>query len=100
MKTTEAERIKMRFGPVNPPAWFSEFNASAPGLLGYDWNIQTPLGVLSVTFYRDWIACRFENIKAALTVVDCNEFSGKWNFHGEDREQTMRHWLGIIMRTK
>lgn len=35
-----------------------------------------------------WIATRFKNPKAAVTLVDCNQFSGKWNFH------CWRNWTG------
>lgn len=46
--------------------------------------IHTRAGVLWCKPYDNWLACRFEDVALARSVVghDClNLFSGKWNWH-------------------
>lgn len=66
------------------------------GTFGYDYVLDTPLGVLHVSFYEPgdemdpalWINTRFEDVPRALAVIGdhrggvygMNPFSGKWNF--------------------
>jgi len=56
---------------------------------GADHSIQTIAGELRITPHGTWIACRFEDIEAAKTILPfwpkriearLNGFSGKWNF--------------------
>lgn len=43
-----------------------------------DYVINTKHGELHLTVYDDWVAGRFVDPRAP---VDCNPYSGKWNFH-------------------
>lgn len=52
----------------------------------YRYVIGTTLGLLWVTPFEDWIACRFEDVAKAREVYACNSFSGKYNFHSDDCE--------------
>lgn len=45
------------------------------------WQLVTPLGPLTITPLDNWIACRFDKPEIAKRYVDCNPYSGKWNFH-------------------
>ena len=52
-----------------------------------DYNILTTAGVLKITVYDDWLACRFDNVALAKEQVragNLNKWSGKWNWHGLD----------------
>ena len=51
----------------------------------YDFVLDTPAGVLHVTPYGGWIACRFDDVARGRTFTSkcgrsCNPYSGKWNF--------------------
>jgi len=67
----------------------------SPGLekIGPEFALQTVAGELRVTPEGNWIACRFQDVEAAKTVLpywpkeqaQLNGFSGKWNFvHARD----------------
>lgn len=48
----------------------------------YAFVLPTTIGELWITPYDDWIACRWGNVdKARAAGLDCNPYSGKWNFH-------------------
>jgi hypothetical protein len=47
----------------------------------YDMELDTPAGLLHVTVNDTWVATRFDDPKRARQFVDCNPYSGKWNFH-------------------
>ncbi len=48
----------------------------------YAYALDTIIGVLWITPYDDWIACRWDNIdKARAAGLGCNPYSGKWNHH-------------------
>lgn len=47
----------------------------------YDWTLQTVAGPLSLKSSGDTIFTRFKNPTEAKRFVDCNPYSGKWNFH-------------------
>jgi hypothetical protein len=51
-------------------------------------EVTTRAGTLSVVPYAGWIACRFDDVKAAVALLGydpvsgrLNPYSGKWNFH-------------------
>lgn len=55
----------------------------------YDFESDTPAGLLLITVYGDWIACRFDDDElgkpfSAKTGQPCNPFTGKWNHHYYD----------------
>lgn len=52
---------------------------------GGTYEFETIVGRLRITLYDDWIAGRFDDPDAAYAMVDCNPFSGKWNWHALDR---------------
>ena len=60
----------------------NELNATKKDEL-YTWSIQTKAGELGLTCWGDWIATKFEKPSVAkhMLGLDCNPFSGKWNFH-------------------
>ena len=47
----------------------------------FAWTLQTDAGVLRFHLFDDWIAGQFESPSIAKEFVDCNPYSGKWNFH-------------------
>lgn len=52
----------------------------------YDYELDTPAGLLHVSIYGNWIATRFDDVEAGKQFtercgVPCNPYSGKWNFH-------------------
>ena len=48
-----------------------------------NWTLESSFGPLHVSVYDNWVACRFEDVKRAAKVVNCNRNTGKWNFHFE-----------------
>lgn len=53
----------------------------------YDWELDTVAGILRVTPYENWIACRFDDVGTAKQLVHfgvLNPWSGKWNWHFEE----------------
>jgi hypothetical protein len=51
----------------------------------YEQELDTPAGLLHVTAYGDWIACRFDDVELGKRFTHfygpaCNPYSGKWNF--------------------
>jgi hypothetical protein len=56
-----------------------------PGRLGYEWNVETRAGTLSLTAYGHSIAGRFGDVERAkaLGLGYLNPYSGKWNHHYE-----------------
>ncbi len=58
-----------------------------------EFELQTRVGLLTVRPYNTWLACRFEDPKAAAAVLGydvharLNPHSGKWNFnYNEDND--------------
>ena len=47
----------------------------------YDFEMDTPAGLLHLSVYGNWIATRFDDVALGRRFCDCNPFSGKWNFH-------------------
>ena len=48
-------------------------------------SLLTTAGRLQITIYDIWLACRFDDVDAAVNVLpyddQLNPHSGKWNFH-------------------
>jgi hypothetical protein len=59
--------------------------------------LNTPIGLLHIWIYDNWIACRFENVAAAhiFTRGRSNRFSGKWNWHYSSDVTTLNNGLII-----
>jgi hypothetical protein len=56
------------------------------GILGlpYDFVLETKCGLLGVSPYDNWVACRFRDVeraKAGTVSGYFNPYSGKWNHH-------------------
>lgn len=75
---------------------------------GYPLTLQTKAGLLrlqvteNTTSGPGTVFTRFDNPKAARELVDCNEFSGKWNhyfFEGtvEYAIESLSFWLKQVM---
>jgi hypothetical protein len=47
----------------------------------HPWQIRTLCGVYNLRCGGDHIAGRFSNPTAAVKFVNCNPYSGTWNFH-------------------
>ncbi|MDY0166632.1 MAG: hypothetical protein RBS80_08820 [Thermoguttaceae bacterium] len=52
----------------------------------YDYELDTPAGLLNVSVHDNWVATRFDDVamgRAFSEAYDraCNPYSGKWNFH-------------------
>jgi hypothetical protein len=54
-----------------------------------EYELATNIGVLKITPYDNWIACRFDDVEAAQLFCACNKYSGKWNFHYSDDVATL-----------
>jgi hypothetical protein len=75
----------------------------------YRFTIQTKAGVLRLhpdenhTSGPGTVFTRFDNPQAARQLVDCNRFSGKWNFHYFDPWDVetaiadLTFWLGKVI---
>ena len=70
---------------MKPPALSPPTGIAQPGRF-YDYELDTPAGLLHLTVYGDWVAARFDDVArgGAFTKTCgclCNPYSGKWNFH-------------------
>lgn len=95
----KVQRKLKAYGPHPAPGWFMDYNpveTKSPAGLRPSYEIETAHGLLHVTFFRDWTATRFEDPKRAVDHLDCNPFSGKWNFHGPEHETHFRFSLSTI----
>jgi hypothetical protein len=63
----------------------------------YDWRIDTVGGLLDISPYDTWVACRFDDVERAILAVGkggCNPNSGKWNWHyGSPTETDVANFL-------
>jgi len=59
--------------------------------------LHTPIGLLNIHIYENWIACRFDDVCAATVFTKgvSNPFSGKWNWLYHDNEITLNNGLAI-----
>jgi hypothetical protein len=76
----------------------------------YDYELDTPAGLLHLTVYENWVATRFDDVdlgRAFTEPTGCNvsnRYSGKWNFHfseGTTPEAAMPSlgfWLERLMK--
>jgi hypothetical protein len=73
----------------------------------YEWAVETRAGMLSLTAYGHWIACRFEDVERAKVfgLGYLNPHSGKWNHHyeigaGEAELEDFKRQLGRLLPPK
>jgi len=75
----------------------------------YDYEMDTPAGLLHLTIYEDWVATRFDDVAHGVEFTSkvgnvCNKCSGKWNFHypeGSKPEEVLPglgFWIERLMR--
>jgi len=62
----------------------------------YDYELDTPAGLLHLSVHDTWLATRFDDVakgKAFTTTcgLACNPYSGKWNFHLSDGGTEVLH---------
>jgi hypothetical protein len=59
--------------------------------------LTTPIGLLNIHIYGNWIACQFDDVPAATVFTKgvSNRFSGKWNWHYYNNEITLNNGLVI-----
>ena len=91
-------------------AYIVSFGA-CPGRF-YEYELDTPAGLLHLTVYDDWLATRFDDVGLATaftTTCGCssNRYSGKWNFHfGDGTAGSLHpdrfipqidHYFGLLM---
>jgi len=55
----------------------------------YDYELDTPAGLLHISVHDTWLATRFDDVALGTAFTktcgcSCNRFSGKWNFHFGD----------------
>lgn len=51
----------------------------------YPWSIWTRYGTYRMSIHPNWVAGRFDDPNAAIAGgIDCNPYSGKWNWHPSD----------------
>ena len=62
----------------------------------YDYEMDTPAGLLHISVHETWIATRFDDVArgkafTASCGCSCNVYSGKWNFHfGDGTAESLR----------
>jgi hypothetical protein len=77
----------------------------------YDYEMDTPAGLLRVTVYETWVATRFDDVGLGRAFSEscgrsCNPYSGKWNFHYADSHPTevviadLRFWFDRLLSWK
>jgi hypothetical protein len=83
--------------------------AKQDGSEAYRFTLQTKAGLLRLhpdenqTIGLGTLFTRFDDPEAARQIVDCNQFSGKWNFHyfdGWDVDTAitdLSYWLGKVI---
>lgn len=74
----------------------------------WDLDIPTQAGILQVRPMEDWVACRFEDVERARSVLPederlnrLNQHSGKWNHHFYDHDEAdtaAAHFGGALRR--
>lgn len=68
-------------------ALLSDYGASRARSIGYDWIVDTPHGLLSVSLWPEddgrSIFMRWYSQKPPALAWDANPHSGKWNIHGD-----------------
>ena len=89
--------------------YLQQINATEEGELGYKWRIKTPIGDLDLDMHNPEprqkifsIFGRFKDPNRAKTAVDCNPYSGKWNFHEykpSDCFEEFKYQLERILKT-
>jgi hypothetical protein len=59
--------------------------------------LNTPIGLLNIWIFENWIACRFDDVEAATVFSRgvSNRFSGKWNWHYYNDPVTLNNGLVI-----
>jgi hypothetical protein len=82
-KSKHALKQEARFKAV-VTAYLASLGAR-PGRF-YDHQLTTPAGLMHVSIYGNWIACRYEDVAQGRAFTKscgraCNPYSGKWNFH-------------------
>lgn len=85
-------------------------NATPTTTFGYEYEVQTKYGSLLVrpeaqensrTARVYSCYCRFQDVDKAKDHVDCNPYSGKWNFHHWVTDASPEHLaLQIILKIK
>lgn len=85
LASKKAKEFRTRLGQV-----VRDFGGVQTGedSLSITYTILSPLGPWRIMIYGDWVPTRFACPKTAKKFVDCNPFSGKYNFHlyGPGRE--------------
>lgn len=90
MGTTKQQRADAKFARVFTPAVCAHLEAAHATCVDgkREYRIDTRGGMLRVSVYETWIACRFEDVARAWSIephrrtgVNMNPHSGKWNHH-------------------
>jgi len=74
----------------------------------YDYELDTPVGLLHLSVHDNWLATRFDDVGLGRAFTEscgrsCNPYSGKWNFHYSDSLDAqvvladLRYWFGLLM---
>jgi len=77
----------------------------------YDFELDTPAGLLNFSVHETWVATRFDDVAQGRAFTEscgssCNPYSGKWNFHfgnGLDPKLAiadLRYWFGLLIDWK
>ena len=105
MKSKRQMKAEQRF--VEAVTEFVVGLGARPGTF-YDYALDTPAGLLHVTVYEHWLACRFDDVDQGRAFTEScgrssNPYSGKWNFHYADSVginvilADLRYWFGLLM---
>ena len=76
-----ARAMLLQLGAEPRPLRFYEREVDGPAVDQAELVLDTPAGTLTLTPYDTWIAAIFSDPRHARRFVDCNPYSGKWNFH-------------------
>jgi len=76
-----------------------QIQATKEGRFGYKWKVQTELGPLDIDLGKPYprqkiftIYTRFHEPERAKIAVNCNHYSGKWNFHYETGSECLEQF--------
>jgi hypothetical protein len=75
----------------------------------YDYELDTPAGLLHLSVHDGWLATRFDDVAMGTKFTEScgrpsNPFSGKWNFHYAESYAVeailaeLFYWFRLLMR--
>jgi hypothetical protein len=71
----------------------------------YDYELDTPAGLLHISVHETWLATRFDDVARGVAFTktcgySSNPFSGKWNFHFGDGSAESLHPDRVLLQLR